>query len=313
MLAEEIPASIVFFDLLVRGRSRSARRCRFAERRAALEALLARRDAAAPPHAGDARPRDRRRLVPALRGRRPRRRHGQAGRRHLRAEQARHAQGEARARLRLRRRRLPLAQERRGRPRSARCCSASTTTRAACSTSASARASPTRSGASSSSSSRPIAQTRSTIIPWKEWAEADSRGRAGAAPARARQSRWSQGKDLSWEPLRPELVVEVAYDHMQGTRFRHTAQFRRWRPDKQPARLHLRAARGRPAARAGRRSSTKAGSQSSRLDRERCSQTLAPVSCSARCVLARAIPASDRRPDRASPAAGGSLRARCAG
>jgi ATP-dependent DNA ligase len=39
---------------------------------------------------------------------------------------------------------------------------------------------------------------------------------------------------LSWEPLRPELVAEVAYDHMQGTRFRHTAQFRRWRTDKRP-------------------------------------------------------------------------------
>ena len=47
-------------------------------------------------------------------------------------------------------------------------------------------------------------------------------------------SRWSGGKDLSWEPLRPELVVEVAYDHMQGDRFRHTAQFRRWRTDKRP-------------------------------------------------------------------------------
>src|SRR5215471_16271556 len=46
------------------------------------------------------------------------------------------------------------------------------------------------------------------------------------------QSRWSQGKDLSWEPLRPELVVEVAYEHMQGRRFRHLAQFRRWRLDK---------------------------------------------------------------------------------
>jgi ATP-dependent DNA ligase len=46
------------------------------------------------------------------------------------------------------------------------------------------------------------------------------------------QSRWSQGKDLSWEPLRPELVVEVAYEHMQGSRFRHMAQFRRWRTDK---------------------------------------------------------------------------------
>ena len=48
------------------------------------------------------------------------------------------------------------------------------------------------------------------------------------------KSRWSQGKDLSWEPIRADLVVEVAYDHMQGTRFRHTAQFRRWRDDKPP-------------------------------------------------------------------------------
>jgi ATP-dependent DNA ligase len=49
------------------------------------------------------------------------------------------------------------------------------------------------------------------------------------------QSRWSQGKDLSWEPLRPELVVEVAYEHMQGDRFRHMAQFQRWRDDKRAA------------------------------------------------------------------------------
>jgi ATP-dependent DNA ligase len=48
-------------------------------------------------------------------------------------------------------------------------------------------------------------------------------------------SRWSGGKDLSWEPLRPDLVVEVTYDHMEGRRFRHTAQFRRWRPDRDPA------------------------------------------------------------------------------
>jgi ATP-dependent DNA ligase len=48
------------------------------------------------------------------------------------------------------------------------------------------------------------------------------------------QSRWSQGKDLSWVPLRPELVVEVAYEHMQNGRFRHMAQFRRGRPDKPP-------------------------------------------------------------------------------
>ncbi len=48
-------------------------------------------------------------------------------------------------------------------------------------------------------------------------------------------SRWNSGKDLSWEALRPELVVEVAYEHMQGDRFRHMAQFRRWRTDKAPA------------------------------------------------------------------------------
>jgi len=64
--------------------------------------------------------------------------------------------------------------------------------------------------------------------PWKKWHAsefAEQRIPGG-------QSRWSQGKDLSWEALRPDLVVEVAYDHMQGSRFRHTAQFRRWRTDK---------------------------------------------------------------------------------
>jgi ATP-dependent DNA ligase len=66
--------------------------------------------------------------------------------------------------------------------------------------------------------------------PWKAWASPETA--SGRMPGG--QSRWSQGKDLSWEPLRPELVVEVAYDHMQGDRFRHTAQFRRWRSDKKP-------------------------------------------------------------------------------
>ncbi len=70
--------------------------------------------------------------------------------------------------------------------------------------------------------------------PWKTWA--DPEAMSGEEPKRmpGGQSRWSQGKDLSWEPLRPELVVEVAYDHMQRSRFRHTAQFRRWRTDKKP-------------------------------------------------------------------------------
>jgi ATP-dependent DNA ligase len=64
--------------------------------------------------------------------------------------------------------------------------------------------------------------------PWKEWAGSEGQRMPGM------QSRWSVGKDLSWEPLRVELVVEVAYEHMQGTRFRHMAHFRRWRTDKRP-------------------------------------------------------------------------------
>jgi ATP-dependent DNA ligase len=67
--------------------------------------------------------------------------------------------------------------------------------------------------------------------PWKSWAAASEEGHRIPGG----QSRWSQGKDLSWEPLRPELVVEVAYEHMQGSRFRHMAQFRRWRTDKEPS------------------------------------------------------------------------------
>ena len=84
--------------------------------------------------------------------------------------------------------------------------------------------------------------------PWKRWAEHGTAAGDGEHRMPGGQSRWSQGKDLSWEPLRPELVVEVAYEHMQGTRFRHMAQFRRWRTDKKPARLHLRPARSGPAA-----------------------------------------------------------------
>jgi ATP-dependent DNA ligase len=71
--------------------------------------------------------------------------------------------------------------------------------------------------------------------PWRDWAEQESESGEAEHRMPGAQSRWSQGKDLSWEPLRPELVLEVAYDHMQGSRFRHTAQFRRWRTDKKPS------------------------------------------------------------------------------
>ena len=67
--------------------------------------------------------------------------------------------------------------------------------------------------------------------PWRDWAQAS--GEAARMPGG--QSRWSAGKDLSWEPLRIERVCEVKYDHMQGDRFRHAAVFVRWRLDKQPS------------------------------------------------------------------------------
>jgi ATP-dependent DNA ligase len=70
--------------------------------------------------------------------------------------------------------------------------------------------------------------------PWRGWAQAQEEASGKAQRLPGATSRWNRGKDLSWEPLRPERVVEVAYDHMQGDRFRHAAQFVRWRPDKQP-------------------------------------------------------------------------------
>jgi ATP-dependent DNA ligase len=65
--------------------------------------------------------------------------------------------------------------------------------------------------------------------PWRAWATSD-----GGTRMPGGQSRWSAGKDLSWEPLRIARVCEVKYDHMQGDRFRHAAVFQRWRPDRQP-------------------------------------------------------------------------------
>ena len=66
--------------------------------------------------------------------------------------------------------------------------------------------------------------------PWRHWAELAE----GGVRMPGAQSRWSAGKDLSWEPLRIERVCEVKYDHLQGNRFRHAAVFLRWRPDRRP-------------------------------------------------------------------------------
>ncbi len=74
-----------------------------------------------------------------------------------------------------------------------------------------------------------------TEHPWGSWMEGAQEW-AIANPDRVpgTQSRWSAGKDLSFTPLRPELVLEVKYDAMEGRRFRHTAHFKRWRPDRDP-------------------------------------------------------------------------------
>jgi ATP-dependent DNA ligase len=64
---------------------------------------------------------------------------------------------------------------------------------------------------------------------WSKWIE-----EGGRNPRSSEGSRWNAGKDLSFVPLRPERVLEVRYEHMEGNRFRHTAQFVRWRPDRDP-------------------------------------------------------------------------------
>ena len=80
----------------------------------------------------------------------------------------------------------------------------------------------------------PLRENALADHPWKDWAEAQEEANAKGQRLPGASSRWNRGKDLSWVALRPERVVEVAYDHMQGTRFRHAARFIRWRYDKAP-------------------------------------------------------------------------------
>jgi ATP-dependent DNA ligase len=70
--------------------------------------------------------------------------------------------------------------------------------------------------------------------PWRVWAEWEGMDPASGRRMPGATSRWNRGKDLSWQPLRIERVCEVAYDHLQGSRFRHGTTFLRWRPDKRP-------------------------------------------------------------------------------
>jgi ATP-dependent DNA ligase len=76
----------------------------------------------------------------------------------------------------------------------------------------------------------PLREDALAAHPWRAW-----RIEPGMQRMPGAGSRWNRGKDLSWEPLRPERVCEVAYDHLQGTRFRHATHFLRWRPDKSPS------------------------------------------------------------------------------
>ena len=81
----------------------------------------------------------------------------------------------------------------------------------------------------------PLRENAAEGHPWGEWAEWAAAAEASGQRVPGATSRWNRGKDLSWEPLRPERVAEVAYDHLQGDRFRHGTTFKRWRPDKPPA------------------------------------------------------------------------------
>jgi ATP-dependent DNA ligase len=80
---------------------------------------------------------------------------------------------------------------------------------------------------------KPLRENALAEHPWRAWAQLAEEG--GSVRMPGAKSRWSGGKDLSWEPLRVERVCEVKYDHLQGDRFRHAAVFQRWRSDKAPS------------------------------------------------------------------------------
>ena len=84
------------------------------------------------------------------------------------------------------------------------------------------------------SSRSPLRENATDGHPWSRWLDAGTGGSDRPEWMPGAQSRWNAGKDLSWELLRPERVVEVRYDHMEGRRFRHTAHVARWRPDRDP-------------------------------------------------------------------------------
>ena len=227
LLAEQTPAGFVAFDLLAIG-DEDLTEQPFAERRARLEEALQGREAAGLHHPGHRGPRDRAAVVRRVRGRRARRADREAQGPAVRARQAGDVQDQAQAYGRLRGRRLPRAQVR-PRTGSARCCSACTTSATCCISVGVIGSFPMAVREQLFEELQPLVTTFEGH-PWN-WAAHESGERT---PRKNEVSRWNNGKDLSFVPLRPERVVEVRYDSMEGIRFRHTAQFERWRPDRDP-------------------------------------------------------------------------------
>ena len=227
-LSKEIPASFVAFDVLAID-DKSVMTSTQSERRAMLEALLHSVQAAALRHAGDARTRRGRELARAVRGRRARRRDRQAAGLRLSARQARHAQDQARAHRGLRRRRVSLVQ---GLDRRVGSLLLGLYDEAGVLHHVGVTSAFTM--AVRKSLARELEPLRQNAIDGHPWAQWQSEDAHASTRMPGGQSRWTGGKDLSWEPLRIERVGEVKYDHLQGDRFRHATHFLRWRPDKPP-------------------------------------------------------------------------------
>ena len=209
-LAAQLPASVVFFDLL-QVESRDLRDEPFGVRRAELERILANVQAPLPYDAGNAGSCNCAGLVHTLRRRGLGRRDRQGCRGAVYVGQTHHAEDQARTRLRLCVGGFRWHKDGDG-TRSVRCCWASTTTQANCSMLESA----SFTAAKRKELVKLLAPYREEALrdhPWADWAD-DAAQANGRMPGG--QSRWNSGKDLSWQPLRIELVVEVAYEHMQG-------------------------------------------------------------------------------------------------
>ena len=206
----------------------------FRERRAAPRAVLAEAQAADPPHARDRRPAIAADWFERFEGAGLDGVDRQAARRRRTAPDKRaHAEGQAPAHRRLRGRRASACT--RTARASARCCSASTTTTAMLHHVgvASSFAAPLRKQLADEL--EPLPQGRARRPPVAGVGRRRGAAAAAGSACRAARAAGTPSKDLSWEPLRIERVAEVAYEHLQGGRFRHTARFLRWRPDRDPS------------------------------------------------------------------------------